>query len=112
MADLPIPLHYRHLRATPFWTTRTVPQTLLERHCSDAGVYSRISVMQGEVRYRRFIGENAPEAESEVVIEAGHCGIVPPVTWYSIALLAEDTCFNIDYFSEPAKGASRLRTAE
>ena len=49
-----IPLHFRHTRSTPFWTKETVPQALLTHHNTKKGVYGRLSVMQGAVKYFGF----------------------------------------------------------
>jgi tellurite resistance-related uncharacterized protein len=48
---LRIPENFVHTRATPFWNKETVPKALLTHHNTKAGVYGRLSVMQGAVRY-------------------------------------------------------------
>lgn len=97
-----IPIHYRHTRSTPFWNKETVPQALLTHHNTKAGVYGRLSVMQGAVKYFGFASEHDTTPEVEVVIEAGHFGISPPQYWHHIELLTEETYFNIDFFADPA----------
>ena len=102
MIDTEIPLHFRHRRATPFWNRNTAPRALLTRSRSEAGTYSRLSVMQGAVKYRRFASEVDREPEFETVIEAGCACITPPMEWYSVEVLSEETYFNIDDFAELA----------
>ena len=96
-----IPAHFRHTRSTPFWDKQTVPQALLTHHNTKKGVYGRLSVMEGAVKYFGFASENDTTAEIEVVIEAGHFGISPPQYWHCIELLTDDTYFNIDFFADP-----------
>ena len=96
-----IPVHFRHPRSTPFWTKETVPQALLTNNNTKKGVYGRLSVMQGAVKYFGFAGEHDTTPEIDVVIEAGHFGISPPQYWHHIELLTDDTYFNIDFFADP-----------
>ncbi len=96
-----IPANFRHTRSTPFWTKETVPQALLTHHNTKKGVYGRLSVMSGAVKYYGFKDEHASEPEMSVVINAGQFGISPPQYWHRIELLTEDTVFNIDFFADP-----------
>lgn len=97
-----IPKNFRHTRSTPFWEKATVPQALLTHHNTKKGVFGRLSVMQGAVKYIGF-GDNEQNTTPviEQVIEAGHFGISPPQYWHRIELLTDDTCFNIDFFADP-----------
>lgn len=96
-----IPTHFRHTRATPFWDRTSVPQALLTHHNTRQGVYGRLSVMRGAVRYLGFRDEQATEPEMRLEIHAGEFGISPPGYWHRIELLTEDTLFNIDFFADP-----------
>lgn len=93
---LRIPENFVHTRSTPFWNKETAPKALFTHHNTKAGVYGRLSVMQGAVRYFGFADGDATEPDLEVVIEAGSFGISPPQKWHRIELLTEDTYFNID----------------
>jgi tellurite resistance-related uncharacterized protein len=97
-----IPFHFRHTRSTPFWNKETVPQALLTHHNTKKGVYGRLSVMAGAVKYIGFHNQHDETPEIEVVIEAGHFGISPPQYWHRIELLTDETYFNIDFFADPA----------
>ncbi|EOC1566310.1 DUF1971 domain-containing protein [Cronobacter dublinensis] len=96
-----IPQHYVHTRATPFWNKETAPAALFTHHNTRAGVYGRLSVMQGAVKYYGFADGDAKTPDMEVLIEAGQFGISPPQKWHRIELLTEDTYFNIDFFADP-----------
>jgi tellurite resistance-related uncharacterized protein len=64
---LRIPANYVHTRATPFWNQETAPKALFTHHNTKAGVYGRLSVMQGAVRYFGFADANATEPDLELV---------------------------------------------
>ncbi|ARJ44183.1 cytoplasmic protein [Pantoea alhagi] len=98
-----IPAHFVHTRSTPFWNKESVPRALLTHHNTKKGVYGRLSVMQGAVKYYGFASEHDETPEIEVVIEAGHFGISPPEYWHHVELLTDDTYFNIDFFADPAE---------
>ncbi len=101
MMKYQIPVHFRHTRSTPFWTKETVPQALLTHHNTKKGVYGRLSVMNGAVKFFGFASEQATEPEMEVVIKAGQFGVTPPQYWHRIELLSDDTWFNLDFFADP-----------
>lgn len=76
-------------------------KTLFTHHNTKAGVYGRLSVMQGTVCYFGFPDGNATEPDLELIIEAGSFGISPPLKWHRIELLTDDTWFNNDFFADP-----------
>jgi len=96
-----IPKHFVHTRSTPFWDKESVPRALLPHHNTKKGVYGRLSVMQGAVKYYGFANEHDTTPEVEVVIEAGQFGISPPEYWHHVEVLTDDTYFNIDFFADP-----------
>lgn len=101
---LRIPSHYIHTRSTPFWTRQTAPPRIFERHLDKGtrpGVYPRLSVMRGAVKYLGFADETSPQPNDTFVIEAGHFGVFPPEIWHCIELMTPDTCFNIEFFVDP-----------
>ncbi|AIR03867.1 MULTISPECIES: DUF1971 domain-containing protein [Cedecea] len=98
---LTIPQTYLHTRATPFWTKETAPAALFTHHNTKAGVFGRLSVMQGAVKYFGFPDADATVPDVEIVIEAGAFAISPPQKWHRIELLTDDTYFNIDFFAAP-----------
>ena len=98
---LRIPENFVHTRATPFWNKDSAPKALFTHHNTKAGVYGRLSVMQGAVKYFGFPDADATVPDVEIVIEAGAFAISPPQKWHRIELLTDDTYFNIDFFAAP-----------
>lgn len=101
---LRIPPNCIHTRSSPFWDKDTAPAGLFQRHLDKGtrqGVYPRLSVMRGQVRYLGFADEDAPEPETELIINAGHFGVFPPEKWHHIELMTDDALFNIDFFVSP-----------
>ncbi|TKU03979.1 DUF1971 domain-containing protein [Citrobacter sp. wls830] len=101
---LQIPLNHIHTRSTPFWNKETAPAGIFERHLDKgtrAGVYPRLSVMQGAVKYLGYADEHSLEPVEVMVIEAGQFGVFPPEKWHNIEVMTDDTYFNIDFFVAP-----------
>ncbi|MDU4093173.1 MAG: DUF1971 domain-containing protein [Pantoea sp.] len=101
---LRIPKNCIHTRSTPFWNKDDAPAGLFQRHLdhnTQPGVYPRLSVMQGAVKYYGFPDAESPEPDSELLIEAGHFGVFPPEKWHHIELMTDDTYFNIEFFVAP-----------
>ncbi len=65
------------------------------------GVYPRLSVMQGAVKYLGYADEYCSEPEEIMVINAGGFGVFPPEKWHNIEVMTDDTYFNIDFFVAP-----------
>lgn len=100
---LRIPHTCIHTRSTPFWNKDTAPVGIFQRHLDKGtrpGVYPRLSVHQGAVRYLGFASETSPEADSELIINTGHFGVFPPEKWHYIETMTDDTVFQIDFFVE------------
>lgn len=101
---LRIPQNCIHTRSTPFWNKDTSPAGIFQRHLDKGtrpGVYPRLSVMRGAVKYLGFADGQCPEPDSERIIHAGEFGVFPPEKWHCIALMSEDTVYNVDFFVDP-----------
>jgi tellurite resistance-related uncharacterized protein len=60
-------------RRTAEFSESTIPAALLRRHTTKAGVWGRIHVVEGSLRYR--VLEPAP---AEYILVPGHPGVVEP----------------------------------
>ncbi|GAB7260248.1 MULTISPECIES: DUF1971 domain-containing protein [Dickeya] len=104
MQRIVIPAHYIHTRTTPFWTKETAPTSIWQRHLDAGtrqGVYPRLCVMQGTIRYYGYADETSPDPVDTLTIEAGQFGVFPPETWHRIEALSDDTLFNVDFYVDP-----------
>ncbi|WP_112198546.1 DUF1971 domain-containing protein [Rahnella sp. NRRL B-41462] len=104
MQRIVIPENYVHTRTTPFWTKKTAPVSIWQRHLDAGtrqGVYPRLSVMQGAIRYYGYTDETSPEPVEMLTIEVGEFGVFPPEKWHRIEALFDDTVFNVDFFVDP-----------
>lgn len=68
-----LPDHVVHYKSTPEFTETTIPAGLLKAHTTAAGVWGRIRIIEGALRYR--ITEPLPEVH---LLEPGAPGIVEP----------------------------------
>ena len=101
---LQIPQNYIHTRSTPFWNKQTAPAGIFERHLDKGtrpGVYPRLSVMHGAVKYLGYADEHSAEPDQVILIEAGQFAVFPPEKWHNIEAMTDDTYFNIDFFVAP-----------
>ncbi|WP_241231810.1 DUF1971 domain-containing protein, partial [Escherichia coli] len=65
------------------------------------GVYPRLSVMHGAVKYFGYPDEHSAEPDQVILIEAGQFAVFPPEKWHNIEAMTDDTYFNIDFFVAP-----------
>lgn len=104
MQRIAIPANYVHIRSTPFWTSETAPASIWKRHLDAGtrqGVYPRLSVLQGTIRYYGYADEASPEPQETLTINAGEFGVFPPETWHNIEALSPDTVFSVDFYVDP-----------
>jgi tellurite resistance-related uncharacterized protein len=75
----------------------------LKRHLDAGtrqGVYPRLSVMQGAIRYLGYADETSPDPLETLTIAEGEFG-VSARKWHRIEALTEDTVFNVDFYVDP-----------
>ncbi|HZF49538.1 MAG TPA: DUF3565 domain-containing protein [Polyangiaceae bacterium] len=88
MLDCPLcdrremPSGYVAYRRTPVFTAETIPQGLLSRHSTKAGVWGRLEVLSGTVA---FVLEGAGEARE--VLRAGESVVIVPEVEHRVELL-------------------------
>ena len=104
MQRIVIPGHYVHVRTTPLWTTQTAPASIWQRHLDAGtrqGVFPRLSVMQGAIRYLGYADETSAQPVETLTINAGEFGVFPAEKWHRIEALSDDTVFNVDFWVDP-----------
>lgn len=73
-----MPAHFAPYKQTPLFTEATVPAGILNDHSTKAGVWARIHVSEGRLRYR------VPAFGVEQQLSAGEIGIVVPEVLHSV----------------------------
>lgn len=73
-----LPPNFVAYKQTPLFTEETVPAGLLNDHSTKAGVWARIHVSEGRLRYR------VPAFGVEQELSAGNIGIVVPEVLHSV----------------------------
>lgn len=79
---LTLPEDVAHYKSTPEFTETTIPAGLLRSHSTAAGVWGRIKVIEGSLRYR--VLEPAP---AEFVLDPDHPGIIEPQAKHEVAVI-------------------------
>lgn len=86
-----LPEHVVHYKSTPEFTQDSVPAGLLRAHTTAAGVWGRITILEGSLRYR--IAE--PEAEVLVLTPDRH-GVVEPTMKHEVEVIGP-VRFRVDF---------------
>lgn len=92
----PLPSDAAPHRRTPDFTEATVPAGLLRSHTTKAGVWGRIHVVEGSLRYRIL----EPSVE-EHVLEPGRDGVVEPGVAHEVEPLGPVRFF-VEFLRRPA----------
>ncbi len=90
-----LPLGFVSYRRTPEFSESTVPAALRRHHATKAGVWARIHVVAGSLRYR-ILG---PEPE-EHTLSPDHAGVVEPELLHEVEPLGE-VRFYLEFFRRP-----------
>ena len=70
-------------RSTPIFDSETLPAGLRKAHCTKAGVWGRLNVLEGSVRYV------VEETGKELVLSAGEFVTILPEQLHHVELLGE-----------------------
>ena len=93
-----IPENYVNYKSTAVLDKNNVPKMFLHLHNTRAGVYGKICVLSGELKFFGFADRRA-EVESEIIIKAGDTAISPPEYWHKVEFLTEQTKFRVDFYA-------------
>lgn len=83
-----LPEGFAAYRRTPTWNERDLPAALRAQHRTKPGVWGRLEVISGRLRFR----SEAPLAIDEV-IEPGRCAWIPPELEHAVTPLGAALCF-------------------
>ncbi|NND69704.1 MAG: DUF1971 domain-containing protein [Halioglobus sp.] len=87
-----LPPELSKYKQTPEFDETSVPAGLLKAHQTKAGTWGKIVVLSGSLRYRIL----EPEVE-EVVLSAGHYGVVEPTVLHEVAPIGE-VSFYVEFY--------------
>ncbi len=94
-----IPENFVKYKSTPVFTKNDVPKMFIHLHNTRAGVYGKICVLAGTLKFFGFTKRKG-NIEQEISIEAGDFTVSPPEYWHKVAFLTEETMFRVDFYAE------------
>ncbi|UJF22366.1 DUF1971 domain-containing protein [Shewanella sp. OMA3-2] len=93
-----IPTDFVNYKTTAVFTKTNVPKLFLFEHNTKAGVYGKICVSVGSLKFYGF-AERRGAIDKEVVINAGEFGISAPEYWHKVEFLTADTAFTVQFYA-------------
>ncbi|PST93848.1 cytoplasmic protein [Photobacterium sp. NCIMB 13483] len=94
-----IPSDYVNYKSTPIFTPENIPKMFLHLHNTRAGVYGKICVLQGQLKFYGFKDQRG-DIEQEIVVNAGDMAISPPQYLHKVEFLTEDTQFQVRFYAQ------------
>jgi len=94
-----IPENFVKYKSTPVFEKNSVPKMFLHLHNTRAGVYGKICVTSGTLKFFGFT-QRRGDIEQEISIAAGDFAVSPPEYWHKVEFLTEDTKFRVDFYAE------------
>lgn len=94
-----IPEDFVNYKSTDLWTKQTVPKMFLFEHNTKAGVYGKIYVTAGELKFTGYT-ERRGNIDQETLIKAGEYAISPPQYWHKVEFLTEQTQFQVQFYAQ------------
>ncbi|RAL55862.1 hypothetical protein BLD25_03430 [Candidatus Gracilibacteria bacterium GN02-872] len=93
-----VPSNFYRYKQLPIYTKETIPKGLLLAHNTKAGVYGKINVLSGKLKYNYLESENGG-VKKEVFVEAGDYIVSAPQAWHKVEFIG-DTKIYIEFFAE------------
>jgi len=94
-----IPADFINYKTTFLMDKDNIPKLFLFEHNTKAGVYGKICVKTGELKFSGFKGRRG-EVEKEITIKAGEFAVSPPEYWHKVEFITEDTEFNVEFYAQ------------
>lgn len=93
-----IPENFVKYKSTAVFEKSSVPKMFLHFHNTRVGVYGKICVISGTLKFFGFT-ERRGDIEQEISIEAGDFAISPSEYWHKVEFLIEQTKFRVDFYA-------------
>ena len=106
-----IPNSFINYKSTSVFNRDTVPKMLVHEHNTREGVYGKISVISGTLKFYGFT-ERRGKIEQEVVIQANNSLISPPQYWHKVELMTPDTQFQVHFYADKDSEIARQNLNE
>ena len=71
----------------------------LHLHNTRAGVYGKINVISGKLKFFGFT-ERKGDIEKEITIDAEGFAISPPEYWHKVEFLTDETKFLVEFYAD------------
>ena len=94
-----IPANFVKYKSTPAFDKNNVPKMFLHLHNTRTGVYGKICVISGTLKFFGFTDRRG-DIEQEISIVAGEYAVSPPEYWHKVEFLTEGTKFRVDFYAE------------
>jgi tellurite resistance-related uncharacterized protein len=94
-----IPENFVKYKSTPVFEKSSVPKMFLHLHNTRVGVYGKICVISGTLKFFGFT-QRKGYIEQEISIAAGDHAVSPPEYWHKVEFLTEETKFRVDFYAE------------
>jgi len=94
-----IPDNFVNYKSTVIMDKNNVLKMFLHLHNTRAGVYGKINVLAGQLKFFGFVDRKA-EVEREIIINRGEAAISPPEYWHKVELMTDYTQFRVDFYAE------------
>lgn len=94
-----IPDDYVNYKSTNAMSPGNVPKMFLHLHNTRAGVYGKITVLSGTLKFYGFTDRRG-DVEQEIIIEKDKFAVSPPEYWHKVEFLSEDTAFRVDFYAQ------------
>lgn len=94
-----IPENFIHYKSTEIFEKTSVPKMFLHQHNTRVGVYGKIMVISGTLKFYGFT-QRRGDVEQEILIDTGDFAISPPEYWHKVEFLTDETSFRVDFYAE------------
>ena len=94
-----IPEKFVNYKSTNVFDKDNVPKMFLHMHNTRSGVYGKICVLSGTLKFYGFT-ERKGDVEVELSMNAGDFINSPPEYWHKVELLDNETKFRVDFYAD------------
>ena len=106
-----IPADFVNYKTTFLMNKGNIPKLFLFEHNTKAGVYGKICVARGELKFSGFQARRG-EVEQEITIKAGEIAVSAPEYWHKVELMTEDTEFKVEFYAQKDSEITKQNLSE